>query len=443
MSFSLNDVGIAHKVASSPLALSIPTATSQEQSQSRSPLSPSTNASDISTLSSTHGPQSSRDLSSLLDSQNYFEISQEDIPDAFHVEPPNISTNEPLTTSLQRLDTFLQSGDYLLAALLAGLILWSGQVSPTDHRQIFSLISTRFACLSLYPSLRHIAAQESRTLFGDVNNEFWYNDHSLTTESDTSYIERPHWSAHIIPFDFRLQIVTLQTLTFADGGRPDGRRGISSLYELGLECRDRAFSRSSTSGEFATWRDRLWEIHMHIVNTLLEMDDFETARRTLQTTLAQIDGSLSHETRARLVLLLLRIGDVAPAKNLLESSPMEAPIAPLLPPLVSVANGDYSAAVSMLQDLLSKDQNSGWANVIKQNLAVCLLYSGQVNEAKATLQALVDSGQDFRSLTFNLATLYELSSEKSEALKLGLVEKVKGLNLADKTRGIEKVDFKL
>lgn len=431
-------------VSSSPLALSIPDNTSEDPSQPRAPLSSSTNASDHLpdlTIQEAHAP---RDLSSLLDPQNYFEIPQDDIPDAFRVSPPGVPPDEPLPVSLERLDSFLQSGNYLCAAILAGLILWSGQVSPTDHHLIFSLLSTRFACLSLFQSLRHIAAQEARILFGDVNNDYWCSQPFNAALGDaTSHLEHPHWSIHIIPFEFRLQIITLQTLTFAEGGRPDGRRGIPALYELALECRERASSPSATQEEHIAWQGRLWDLSMLVVNALIEMDELETAGRHLQNTLGQLDSSLSHETSVRMVLLLLRIGDVASAQRLLESSLPESSLASMLHPLISVVNGDYSSAVSEFQDLLSKDPENNISSIVKQNLAVCLLYSGYANNARSTLQSLVDDGYDFRSLTFNLATLYELSSDKSLGLKLGLVEKVKGLGLDQQRSVKESADFKL
>lgn len=40
------------------------------------------------------------------------------------------------------------------------------------------------------------------------------------------------------------------------------------------------------------------------------------------------------------------------------------------------------------------------------------------------LEALVDDHNSFQSLTFNLSTIYELCSENSRRLKLGLAERI-------------------
>ena len=72
------------------------------------------------------------------------------------------------------------------------------------------------------------------------------------------------------------------------------------------------------------------------------------------------------------------------------------------------------------------------------------------------LERLVGEGNTFHALTFNLSTLYELCTERSRALKIGLAEKVAstveiqrkelvGGEEGGKVLGWEKVnaDFKL
>lgn len=56
----------------------------------------------------------------------------------------------------------------------------------------------------------------------------------------------------------------------------------------------------------------------------------------------------------------------------------------------------------------------------------------------------MNEGNSFHALTFNLSTIYELCTERSRALKIGLAEKVAEMH--EEGRGIgEKVngDFKL
>lgn len=53
-------------------------------------------------------------------------------------------------------------------------------------------------------------------------------------------------------------------------------------------------------------------------------------------------------------------------------------------------------------------------------------------------------GKSFHALTFNLSTMYELSSDRSRALKLALVDKVAALSPAQRS-GMEATmaDYKL
>jgi len=74
-----------------------------------------------------------------------------------------------------------------------------------------------------------------------------------------------------------------------------------------------------------------------------------------------------------------------------------------------------------------------------------LMYAGEMTKSRDILDALADdpSTPVFQSLLFNLATIYELSSESSPTLKLRLAEKVARTNQhgAGSERG--KVEFKL
>lgn len=62
------------------------------------------------------------------------------------------------------------------------------------------------------------------------------------------------------------------------------------------------------------------------------------------------------------------------------------------------------------------------------------------------LEELVDENNAFHALTFNLCTVYELCTERSRALKIGLAEKVAQFQGEGEGKmGSEKVngDFKL
>ncbi|KAL9112135.1 MAG: hypothetical protein Q9227_003512 [Pyrenula ochraceoflavens] len=407
--------------------------TSSTHSDDQPPLSPSGAVSATSAPTSQPETIVDRDLSSLLDPQNYSPIPQDDIPEPFHTQLPALPALESFSVSRQRLDDLLRRGEFLGAAHLTGAILTSQGVSPSDYFTIFDLLCIRFSCLELTGNT-YIAAQESR-IVGDTSNPFWY------VGADTSVVDQDpeeyRYSTHMMPFHFRLQVTRLQSLAFTDG-----RRGISALYELGLECREHAMSATDLV-EKQLWKERLGHVGIQVVNTLVEMGELDTARRTLLSSFSAEGSETNAETVVRLTLLLLRIGDIGSARNLLEKLPSIDSSAGLLQALLYVADGKYEEAVSEWKSLLDKSKDSEQSFLIKQNLAVCMLYTGNLQEAKATLEDLVHAGGDFQSLTFNLSTLYELSSDKAKMLKEQLAERVAQHGPSSLTRGKTNADFKL
>lgn len=67
-------------------------------------------------------------------------------------------------------------------------------------------------------------------------------------------------------------------------------------------------------------------------------------------------------------------------------------------------------------------------------------------QARTILSSLVDDSHSFHALTFNLSTVYELCTDRSRALKIGLAERVAEIKISEQGMvGWEKVngDFKL
>jgi hypothetical protein len=144
-----------------------------------------------------------------------------------------------------------------------------------------------------------------------------------------------------------------------------------------------------------------------------------------------------------MVLLNLRVGDVEAARRALGSISDAEP--DILTPLLSMAEGKYSDAAAEWSRVRENHSGSDDEAMIMQNLAVCLLYAGKLNEvfpatsyflflkllkanslckAREILEALVEGENSFQALTFNLATIYELCSENANTLKLGLTERI-------------------
>lgn len=236
-----------------------------------------------------------------------------------------------------------------------------------DTNTIFTLLYTRLACLELTGNTL-LAAQESKAL-EDLNSGFYYLESDLETAASEG--DRRRYPRHIVPWPLRVLAVRLQSIGFGDS-----RRGIAGLYELGLEARRVIMRPGIDKTEKEIWKERLADLGIRSVNALIEMGDLDAARR-------QLDGlkgpKAENDTeKLRKALLYVRIGDVGAAKQILnESSQLGEGI---LKPLLNMAEGRYGDAVDEWRSLLEKNINKPNEAMIAQNLAVCLLYTGQLNE---------------------------------------------------------------
>ncbi|KAI9372685.1 hypothetical protein BJX61DRAFT_428710 [Aspergillus egyptiacus] len=352
-----------------------------------------------------------KDLSFLLRYDNYQSLSQVEIPHALRSEFISPTSEESLGSSLSTLEKILAEGRFLLAAHLCAAILMSSLISPTDIKLIFALFYTRLACLELSGNVL-IAAQESKTL-EDLSSNFYYVDSAPKAASTAT--DHQSYPRHIAPWPLRVLAVRLQSIGFSDP-----RRGIAGLYEIGMEARREIMRPDLDPGEREIWRQRLSDLGIRAVNALVEMGDLDAAKRSLESLRRTEPGN--ETTKLRMVLLLLLIGDLDAAGQLCESFGDTRNA--IFSPLLSMAEGRYEDAVSEWRALLANKDKTTDDAVISQNLAVCLLYTGRLSEARQILETLVQTSHCFASLVFNLATVYELCSDKAMQLKHELVETI-------------------
>jgi tetratricopeptide (TPR) repeat protein len=351
-----------------------------------------------------------KDFSFIQDPQAYHVLPASNIPPAF-LNTPNI----PLVST--PLDSLLQTGHYRLAAIAASRRIVAG-TSPTDYETLFHLIHVRLACLCLI-SEHALAAQESKVL-GDLNSTFYR--HPLT-------------DAHIVPWDLRLLVVRLAAL-----GYGEWRKGIMGYYELARECRENLL-KANSDDEKTLWRTRLRDCGIRVANVLVEMGELESAGRHLRTLSEAAD---SRELLIMETLVWLRVGDMKSARRCLSSaSEVESDevVDGTLDALLQLANSEYTSATLSFQAL---HHNFPEDAMIAQNLAVCLLYTGHISEARELLIELVDEAPPFHSLVFNLSTIFELCTERNKDRKVALAEKL-ALRQTNGTVGweISNADFKL
>jgi tetratricopeptide (TPR) repeat protein len=329
-------------------------------------------------------------------------------PSAYHVLPitapaPFQHATNTAPSVAAPIDSLLISGHYRLAAIAAARNIVSA-AAPTDYPTLFHLVHIRLACLCLI-SEHALAAQEAKVL-GDLNSAFYR--HPLT-------------GVHLVPWDLRLLVVRLTAL-----GYGEWRKGIMGYYELARECRE-SILRAGEDSEKVLWRRRLRDCGIRVANTLVEMGDLDGAGRHLGTLSTGEGESDAAETRDVLVMeamLWLRVGDLASARRCLAQASdvgSDALLDGALAALVQLADSDYKAAASSFRALHDQFPDDA---MVAQNLAVCLLYTGHIPDAKDLLSNLVDQSPPFHSLVFNLSTVFELCTERNRDKKGEIAEKL-------------------
>ncbi|KAF9889956.1 hypothetical protein FE257_006830 [Aspergillus nanangensis] len=350
-----------------------------------------------------------KDLSYLLRYDVYHSLAQIDIPPALRSEFLSPISDQPLSSCLEMLEKFLAEGHFLLAAYLSASILTSSLVSSTDSQLILALFYTRLACLELSGNTI-MAAQESKAL-EDLSSTFYYVESPVEVSGAENAQNHSTLPRHIVPWPLRVLAVRLQSIGFGDS-----RRGIGGLYEIGLEARREIMRPDLTDGERKIWKERLADLGIRNVNALIEMGDLGAARRSLASLRISSPGEV---TDSRKALLFLLIGDLDAAREVIGESGTSSET--FLQPLLSMAEGRYADAVTEWHALSERRAGETDEGMISQNLAVCLLYTGRLNEARQVLERLVQADNSFGSLVFNLSTVYELCSDKSLQMKTSLV----------------------
>ncbi|KAL8658244.1 MAG: hypothetical protein Q9226_001154 [Calogaya cf. arnoldii] len=379
--------------------------------RSRSPLPPS--------------PTRTKDLSFLLQLSNFRKISQTDISPPFRSSPAAPGTPLP---------ALLRQGHYYRAAILAVSSLLTD--SNLSQKEIFELLYVRLACLTLI-NQTPLAGKESLAL-GDIHSPFYLSE-------DTGEC--------ILPWELRVLAVRLQALEAGDA-----KRGVQGYYDLAAYARMRIRGAHDVEVK-GLWKERLRDLGVRVGNALIEMGDLNAGRQHFES-LAQATGNIEEKLvlRCWIAMLCLRMGDLEGAKTWThgdrddgEASATESPISKggpnndVLDPLLNMAEGDYETATTEWRSLLHGPHNV----LAKQNLAVCLLYTGHLSETSQLLEELVNENHVFYALTFNLATVYELSTDKIRDRKMQLAERVaEGLRRDEaetEGRRIERnnLDFKL
>ncbi|KAI8406968.1 hypothetical protein FOFC_12396 [Fusarium oxysporum] len=355
-----------------------------------------------------------KDFSFLLRPEIYHPLTPLNVPVAFR-NPQKQPNPEAL------IEELLASGHFRAAAIAAVQELTgsgaSGGINPTDSKRIFELLYTRLACLTLIDATP-LAAQEVKAL-EDLNDIRRYVDETT--------------GEHMVPWELRVLNVRLQSLGFGDY-----RRAVMSYHDLAREARDRISKAAAQHDNSARelWKARLYDLGIQVAGALIELEDLTGAAHHLSTLRDRGDGKMAL-TKA---LLWLHLGDVESARSCArQAMENDENVEKLILALCDMADAEYETALEAWKELKESLDDE----MVGVNTAVCLLYLGRIQEGRAILEGLVDSGLSSHTLLFNLSTMYELCTERHKNLKLKLTERVAGLEAS--TAGWEKTnsDFKL
>lgn len=349
------------------------------------------------------------DLGFLLDRRNYHQISVDDVSPAFLESKHKPPLGAPPTDLIEH-GHFRRAAEASLDELL--------QCSRNEADRILRLLYTRLACL-IISGAPDLAADEAVSL--------------------TDFLHRNAQSAKDVlpkvPWELRLLLVRLQSIVAQDGGR----RAIMALYALSAEVRSHLKEARAADDQTAidTWSARLRDLGLRVADSLVEMGELETATRHLDT----LPAMNADEINTRKALLRIRVGDVVAAKQSV-AAVADSTRRAMISALLETADGDVDKATSTWKSLADQHPEN---QLLAQNLAVSLLYTGRIAEARTILESLVRDSPAFYALLFNLSTVYELCTERALERKGGLMEHLASKPPQAASGGWERniTDFKL
>lgn len=284
-----------------------------------------------------------KDFSYLLKPEIYHPLPTQTIPAPFRTSAQQPAPDTPIPD-------LLAHGHFRAAAIAAVNALTATTAPPASPARIFELLYTRLSCLTLIDATQ-IAAQEARAL-EDINSASFVDEIS---------------GEHLVPWELRVLVVRLQAMGFGDP-----RRAVMSYYDLAREARGRIAVAAAAHDHSASelWKERLVELGMKVAGALVEMDDLAGAAGHLAGLRERSDGKLAMAK----ALLWLHLGDTDAARRCVKEGEAGDKI---VGALCEMANGNYDSALAKWKEL--REETAG-DEMVAVNLAVCLLYTGKMDE---------------------------------------------------------------
>ncbi|KAG0274190.1 Trafficking protein particle complex subunit 12 [Linnemannia exigua] len=303
------------------------------------------------------------------------------------------------------------------------------QILMTPSEYILELINLWYArLLALVKLGQYEMAQAELDQLGDLYGpQYRYENYapdSFAIQGIQS-LEQPHGDGIrrgcMVPFEMFILKARLQ------GYLGDIYEAIDQLYELIM--RSKKFEAICQVSDdligIKQWQDIAGQLHLMVLNYLVELKDYPTATKHAR----DLSRKYPHDVnfQSGLGRLYLQLGDLVRAEEvfkevdtMVKSHHSEAEQAhfclqlTMNRALLAVTQGQWLVAKAAFEEVLAQEPENLAAT---NNLAVCELYAGQLNEAIPRVEKLMfaypTSAGTSEPLVFNMATLYELRTEGS------------------------------
>ncbi|KAL4235736.1 Trafficking protein particle complex subunit 12 [Mactra antiquata] len=350
-----------------------------------------------------------------------------------------ILTSERVTQDPEGLKQLMKSGCYRSAIDLTGKLLGDiGQAVPSESPSLHTPESLQlwYCRFSLMMKLRMYSVMESEMAAfknldtPDIYYEFYPQIFTGKRGSMVAFgmrllhAELPHHlgrSQETLDRLYYILAIIKRILKNLDDGLSEDGSAVTITSESRTASKD-------------LWEERERRVLYLIGNTLVSLKDYDAALSVYE---CLMEKDISHKTAllSGLGRIHLQIGNMSKAgeyfQQVAQSSDEKTGNATLLmnKGFEAMCQNNFNDAYqSFKQAVLMEPKNTSAVN----NMAVCCLYLGQLNDALKSLEALVHENPDknlHEGILFNLCTLYELESSralhKKQAL-LDLVNKHKG-----------------
>ncbi|KAF9190213.1 Trafficking protein particle complex subunit 12 [Haplosporangium sp. Z 767] len=303
------------------------------------------------------------------------------------------------------------------------------QILSTPSDQVLELINLWYArLLALIKLGEYEMAQAELEQLGDLRGpqyryESYPPDMFATNELQTQEQQRGIALRRgcMVPFELFVLKARLQ------GYLGDDYEAIDQLYDLIMYCKkfEAICQVSEDNVGVRQWQDIAGQMHLMVLNYLVELNDYPTATRHAREMAIKYPRDVNfHSGLGR---LYLQLGDLERAEEkfyevetMVKEHYADAKQAhfqlqlTMNRALLDVTHGRWLAAKARFEEVLVKEPENLAAT---NNLAVCELYAGQLNSAIPRIERLMfaypTSAGVSEPLVFNMATLYELRTEGS------------------------------